>query len=453
MAKIKVFVSSTCYDLSQLRDQLRSFIENLGYEPVMSEFGDVTYDPRIHTHTSCIREVDNCDILVLVIGSRFGGEAVPESLDNIDFEKLKKEGNGGTYLATKHLSITQVEVLRAIEKSIPIYTFIENNVLTDHRLYALNKSHIEVIKFPSIEKPETAKYIFGFIDYLRLKQKGNNYFPFISVEEIKNVLKKQWSGYFQRLLHEQRENNYHNKKTTGSKETAKTLILQLHSRHEMHSVFSINQKFHINDGLYEKISHIRIMNFASNLMINPEIGEAGHMHQDDIPLSDAIEKVMRETNALVELILTEPNKYNLDDLKTKIANKRAGSSDGALFSALATMYTNLSTDTIYSRRYKSVPILFRFYVMKTSIPFGIFNVEFLGDAKSQNHVQVDLYSAALSNEDERRCFVIWQKDDPENYQFFVNNFNNIKNNPQLCKEPTLETMKRWADRWREIQLI
>ena len=80
MAGLKVFISSTCYDLSLLRSELRSFILSLGYDPVMSDYADVVYDPRIHTHTSCIDEVANCDMLVVIIGSRLGGKSVPENL-------------------------------------------------------------------------------------------------------------------------------------------------------------------------------------------------------------------------------------------------------------------------------------------------------------------------------------------------------------------------------------
>ena len=65
MADMRVFVSSTCYDLSLLRSQLRTFIKSVGYEPVMSDHGDVIYDPRLHTHTSCLEEVRSCDMLIL----------------------------------------------------------------------------------------------------------------------------------------------------------------------------------------------------------------------------------------------------------------------------------------------------------------------------------------------------------------------------------------------------
>ena len=222
-------------------------------------------------------------------------------------------------------------------------------------------------------------------------------------------------------------------------------------RREIHNCYSIDSRLHIGDGLYKQIRRIRIMNFASNLVINPEIGEIGHIPTKDISLSDVIEKIMSETNATVELILTQPNEYNIKDLETKIANLRAGSSGGALYSALATLYKNLSTNTIYAQRSTSTPVLFQLYVMKTSMPFGIFNVEFLGDARRLNHVKVDLYSAVLDNEDDRRSFIIWQDEDPENYQFFVHNFANIKKNPLLCEEAKLDMLKSWAEEWENLR--
>lgn len=207
MAELKVFVSSTCYDLSQLRSQLRLFIKNLGYEPVMSDYEDVLYDPRTHTHTSCIDEVTNCDILILIIGSRLGGKASIEALNRIDFEALKNETTSVDILKEKdNLSITQLEVLTAIENSIPIYVFIDKRVWHDHALYEKNKASeiIDKIVFPSIEKQDTAKYIFNFINFVRHRTRNNNIFPFEKGQDIEEILKKQWSSYFQRLLREQR---------------------------------------------------------------------------------------------------------------------------------------------------------------------------------------------------------------------------------------------------------
>ena len=207
MAELRVFVSSICYDLSLLRSQLRLFIKGMGYDPIMSDYEDILYDPRTHTHTSCVDEVSNCDVLILIIGSRFGGKASLESLNKINFEAIKSESVSVDELKDKdNFSITQLEVLTAIEHSIPVYTFIEKRVWHDHALYEKNKNSdiIEKIIFPSIEKRETAKYIFNFINFVRLRTKNNNIFTFEKGQDIEEILKKQWSSYFQRLLREQR---------------------------------------------------------------------------------------------------------------------------------------------------------------------------------------------------------------------------------------------------------
>ena len=206
MSKLKVFVSSTCYDLNIVRSQLRSFIEKMGYEPVMSDYNDILYDPRVHTHESCVKEVQNCDVVVLIIGSRFGGEAIPSLLDKIDWVKLGSLSSKTEVLeATQKKSITQLEIFKAIENEIPIYVFIDNSVFHDHLFYEKNKhtaDFIKTVKFPSIEKNETATYIFEFINFLRARVTNNGITPFSTIEEIETYLRNQWSFLFQQLLSE-----------------------------------------------------------------------------------------------------------------------------------------------------------------------------------------------------------------------------------------------------------
>jgi hypothetical protein len=208
------------------------FIQSLGHEPVMSDYSDVLYDPRVHTHTSCIDEVATCDIVVLIVGSRFGGKGVPEALSLIDFDKLMTESKNITSLENKeNLSITQLEILKAVEEGIPVFTFIEERVWHDHALYERNKHNqdiIDSIDFPSIEKKETAKFIFEFINYLRHRAKGNSVFSFSKVQDIEDTLRKQWSSLFQRLLQEQRNRSAETRRLdllTEQFEDLKTAIL------------------------------------------------------------------------------------------------------------------------------------------------------------------------------------------------------------------------------------
>lgn len=207
MANLKILLSSTCYDLSIVRSQIRSFIQKMGYEPVMSDNADILYDPRMHTHLSCVKEVENCDMAVLIIGSRFGGEAIPQTLDELDLDILKpKSRNVKFWESIEHISVTQAEILKCIELGLPIFTFVDNGVMHDHFVYEKNKNKefIKNIEFPSIEKKETAQYIFEFINFIRLRSENNSIVEFSKLEDIELFLKKQWAAYFQRLLQEQK---------------------------------------------------------------------------------------------------------------------------------------------------------------------------------------------------------------------------------------------------------
>jgi hypothetical protein len=208
MALLRVFVSSTCYDLSVLRNQLRAFIEAQGHEPVMSDYNDVLYDPRHHTHTSCIDEIVGCDVMVVIIGSRLGGVSIPEALDRVDIDALITSSTSIETLKKKeNISITQLEVLKAIEESIPIFTFVDDRVWHDHATYEKNKtkSIIDQMEFSSIDKPKTARYIFEFINFLRHRSNNNGLTPFAKYSDIEESLSQQWSGFFKRLLKEQRQ--------------------------------------------------------------------------------------------------------------------------------------------------------------------------------------------------------------------------------------------------------
>lgn len=207
MANLRVFVSSTCFDLSVTRGQLRAFIEDIGFQPVMSDYNDVLYDPRIHTHTSCVNEVESCDMLLVLVGSRFGGRAVPAAVAQVDFEELQSASKSQEILKDKqNISITQMEVLHAINCSIPVFTFVDERVWNDHATYEKNKdkSIASQIEYASIEKADTAKYVFEFINFLRLRSINNSISKYHRYSDIEEALRKQWSSLFQRLLAEQR---------------------------------------------------------------------------------------------------------------------------------------------------------------------------------------------------------------------------------------------------------
>ena len=157
-----MFVSSTCYDLSQIRADLRDFALSLGYEPVLSELDSFPVNPSVDTVSNCLGAVkDRADLFVLVVGGRYG--SVSES----------------------GLSITNLEYLEAVAKGIPIFVFVKHDVIT---LLPTWKANPTADFRHAVDTPK----LFEFVDTLRTK--GQVWvFPFSSAQDITSTLRRQLS--------------------------------------------------------------------------------------------------------------------------------------------------------------------------------------------------------------------------------------------------------------------
>jgi len=182
MAIPKVFISSTCYDLKYIRENIKSFISSIGYDSILSEDGDIYYNTNIHTHDACLSELSTCQMFVLIIGGRYGGEYKSEKT-----------------------SITNTEYREAIELQLPIFTLVEQSVYSEHYVYTKNKKNVNIdetqIFYPSVDNIK----IFNFIDEVRNSLTNNAIFPFSDYSSIEQYLRKQWAGMMHNFLTTQAE--------------------------------------------------------------------------------------------------------------------------------------------------------------------------------------------------------------------------------------------------------
>jgi HAD superfamily phosphoserine phosphatase-like hydrolase len=178
MSKPKVFVSSTYVDLKDLREILRNFILDAGYEAVVFEKGGIYYDHTKSIGQSCCDTINECDMLVLVIGGRYGSAPLPP----------KKR------MLAKFNSITKQEYLAARQLNIPIFTFVSSNVLYEYETYKNNRA--KKIKYAHVDDPQ----IFELIDDIAGEQANNLVRPFHEALEITEYLKEQWAEMLHRHL-------------------------------------------------------------------------------------------------------------------------------------------------------------------------------------------------------------------------------------------------------------
>lgn len=183
MARPRIFVSSTYYDLKHIRSSLDNFIESQGYDSVLSEKGDIAYSPDVPLDESCYREASGADIFVLIIGGRYGSSASSED---------KKPSHS---FFDRYDSITKKEYDTAWSRDIPIYILIEQNVYSEYQTYLRNKTtkNIQYAHVDSIN-------IFQVIEEILSKPRNNPIHTFERFPEIEAWLREQWAGLFRELL-------------------------------------------------------------------------------------------------------------------------------------------------------------------------------------------------------------------------------------------------------------
>lgn len=170
-----VMLSSTFYDLRQIRDDLRRFIETeLGYRPLVSEHPSFPIDPDATTVENCRRRVErDADVLVLIIGRRYG------SIDE-----------------NTAASVTNVEYLTARQKRIPVYAFVESGIVP---LLSMWRANPEADFSHEVDTPKLFEFVerVRSIDSVWMQE-------FRNASEIIDSLRVQFSYQHQRGLHLER---------------------------------------------------------------------------------------------------------------------------------------------------------------------------------------------------------------------------------------------------------
>ncbi len=161
----KVFISSTCFDLGDVRAELAHALKELGYQPLWNESPDFPRTPGFHSHDLCLNAVKDCDIYLLIIDRRYGGTYAGSAYPNED------------------ISITWYESKIAFQEGKEVHTFVRDVVWNERPTYKKNKD--KGIKPHHVDDPR----VFDFIDFIVRQPKDNWIDPFKHSVELKETLK------------------------------------------------------------------------------------------------------------------------------------------------------------------------------------------------------------------------------------------------------------------------
>lgn len=188
---MRIFLSSTAHDLSDLRAFTVHILEKSGHEVLFHESPTFPARVGLHSHDQCIEAIAESDLVICLIDKRYGGKyagARLATIPNQSFEILgvTKAGRKKKYpieILAKELSITWIELITAHDKGIPVVTFARQRTLDEKDTRRRNQFLSSFVPAYA-EKNE----LFDLLDWIT-KRKVNNWIaPFISIVDFEQKL-------------------------------------------------------------------------------------------------------------------------------------------------------------------------------------------------------------------------------------------------------------------------
>lgn len=179
-----IFISSTAYNLIDLRAELSHHLKELGYRPILSS-SEGFHDsfPDLEPWESCLRVLDTCFVMILVIDGRYG-----ESLEWPHFANI---------LQNEKISPTHAEYRYAHCLKKRMLVFVRSELMTHYQLYRQLKKkcgdNIEELNeilakaLPSYVNVETLR----FIEEVKTKKPIPWIVSFDDVTNIKSEIQKK----------------------------------------------------------------------------------------------------------------------------------------------------------------------------------------------------------------------------------------------------------------------
>ena len=138
---MRVFVSSTYYDLIDVRAELSDQLTDLGIVPVLSDdkLSEFRVQPDTNSIETCLVNLETCDEVIVILSKRYGGNLT---------------GYDG-------ISATHLEYRRAMKLKLPIHFYVRDRLEADYSIWKRNQRS-EDLKYSWVDEHNLR--LFDFLD-------------------------------------------------------------------------------------------------------------------------------------------------------------------------------------------------------------------------------------------------------------------------------------------------
>ena len=205
---------------------------------------------------------------------------------------------------------------------------------------------------------------------------------------------------------------------------------------------------------YDGENHIRFIHmscYAASIIFSPQQDMVDERAFDLGLLFNIFKWLLKDPGFSMEIVINAPGSVAMQDAIDcdKLGNSALEVYPEAIFlSSYNNIFRLTQEEPTFAKAYKEKR--FRFMVTEKVLPYALFRVEYKPEYSAYNHMKVDLYSEGLTSNMDRRCMMIFKGDDPENYGFFVNRYEYIRD-PKESKALIRQHHQQWLEQWEQLK--
>lgn len=177
---MQIFVSSTCFDLVDLRAELNVFFREAGTSALLSDNADSEF--VVHTDMNsietCLANVRSCDHFVIILSNRYG-------------PSLAKAG-------FPDVSATHLEYLEARKSGKPVHMYVRDRLAADHAIWRKNNRRLD-LELSWCKEPNDRRLLELLEQHRELSAAspvGNWFWTFRDSVDLKQQLTREFSSVF-----------------------------------------------------------------------------------------------------------------------------------------------------------------------------------------------------------------------------------------------------------------
>lgn len=208
---------------------------------------------------------------------------------------------------------------------------------------------------------------------------------------------------------------------------------------------------------YTGENHVREINlacYAGSIIFTPERHSVDRRAYDIGKMFKIFRALLTDSEFTLRLVINAPDSPAVQDAVrySRLGNNAYEERPEAVFLSAYSGIRGLLAEEPFrtAEKEKRLSLTLTDCVM----PFSIFHVVYKKGWETFNHVKIDLYSLDLDSSADRRSMLIFEKDDPENYQFFVHQFEFLrKQDLKSTRDRIRQNNDKWLQEWEDMKEI